>query len=144
MSEPLTTIIWQRFSHSSTTTGSTPCGICGKRGWAHTDVAPTRSQGCGCYDDWRKTTTASGLPQPDSTIFRSIRQSSTSPSILPSLSRKARKLLGYLVCKRWDTLAKTGASPGGGGAETTSAHTSPDRPRQGRSTIGGRPGALGA
>src|SRR4030095_16889853 len=104
MSEPLTTIIWQRFSHSSTTTGSTPCGICGKRGWAHTDVAPTRSQGCGCYDDWRKTTTASGLPQPDSTIFRSIRQSSTSPSILPSLSRKARKLLGYLVCKRWDTL----------------------------------------
>src|SRR5215475_4734897 len=90
------------------TTGNTPCGICGKRGWAHTDVAPTRSQGCGCYDDWRKTTTASGPQQPGSTIFRSIRRSSTSPSTLPSLSRKARKWLGYLVCKRWDTLEKNG------------------------------------
>ena len=38
-----------------------------------------------------KTTTASGLPPPGSTTFSSIRRSSTSPSTLPNLERKALK-----------------------------------------------------
>ena len=55
-------------------TGSKPCGICGKRGWARTGVGRTPSRGCVCSVDWRKTMMGSGLQQPGGTTFRSIRR----------------------------------------------------------------------
>ena len=67
-------VIWRRFPHSLTITGSKPCGICGKRAWASTGVGPTPSRGCVCSAGWRKTMMGSGLQQPGSTTFRSIRR----------------------------------------------------------------------
>jgi transposase len=50
-----------------------------------TGVGPTPSRGCVCSAGLRKIMTGSGLQQPGSTTFRSIRRSSTSPSTLPIL-----------------------------------------------------------
>ena len=78
-------LIWRRSPNSLMITGSKPCGICGTRAWANTGVGPTPSRGCVCDDGLRKIMTGSGLQQPGSTTFRSIRRSSTSPSTLPIL-----------------------------------------------------------